>query len=1029
MIPLDVPPSQLPLPVPLSHDVFVQTASEAIGAASPAAAVALLVADVDHFRRVADTHGEAAAKQLLDMLFELVRRNLRQRDLLARPAGDELLVLLATTPADALQLANRLCAAVRAHPFEVVADGAPLHVSISVGVACAPEHGATYAALHSAADAARIRLKALGRDGAAMATTAPQETVHRPLDIERFAGRQEELRTLRAWLDDAVQGRPHVVATLGEAGTGTAMLLRQMEPEIRFRAGAFAEGRAVRGPMRAAYGVWVAALESLRRLPNAPHRPWRELPKLLPSLGSGSREDDGRAGSKYLLHQELLEHLRLSAEQQPLVLVLDEMQWADAESWDALEYVLQQLDDERLLLCISMRSDPAFSEAAERRRALAAYDSFHELPLSRLTREEVKRWLEAAFHRQDVGREFLAFLYRHSEGNPLVIAELLRILLEDGALWHNGERWEWSPVSELRLPTQLDALIRRRLDRFSTSTLAVLGTAAIIGHEFDASLVVRSGAGSDRAVHLALAEASAAGIIRRTFDRGGGRFAFAHALIVEGLLAMAPADRVRQLHGRVAAALERSAGERVTEIAYHYDQAGSQNAAYVWALRAAAGSERLNAHTSAREFLEAAARNATTPGELAEVRVRLANLAEAAGRYDEVEELCDLAIEWLDAQGEKRRALVLRRMRERARRELGQPARLTLEALLALDEEAKGLGFESERISIMMMLSQAHGRLGDPAAEEEIAERCVAMAETLGDQSLLAEAVQRLARAVQSNPSPHNVAERARELHRRALELFRVTGDVRGQASALNNLGIVAGQESRWDEARDALTHSIALSRSVGAPDLWASAAGNLGLMNQMTGEYDRARELFGEALALFAANKNTHGQLISLYNLAHVERESGGYATAAELYEATMSLAKRIGSNEVEIGAAAAAGLCNLELQRYETARVIADDVEAAMSTRSGWFQGRELVEALRVRLAVHEGDLARAVQAFEAAIPLADDADLFTAAWFTAACAPTLFDFQPILIKQWIRRYADRVESLGYAQMSKRYLELLAR
>ena len=1018
----------MPLPVPLSHDAFVQAASESIAAASPAAPVALVVADVDHFRRVAESHGDATARQVLETLFELVRRNLRQRDLVTRADGDELLILLKTAPGEALPLANRLCAAVRGHPFDS-GTGAPIHVTISVGLAYAPDHGTTYAALHAAADAARIRIKSQGRDGAAVAGLGPHDGLHRPLDIDRFAGRREELRTLRSWLDDAARGRPHVVATLGEAGTGTALLLRQLEPEIRFRGGAFAEGRAVRGPMRGAYGVWRAALESLRRLPNAPRRPWRELPKLLPSLAAESPDDDGRPGSRYLLHQELAEHLRLSAEAQPLVLVLDEMQWADEESWDALDYVLQQLDEERLLLCLSMRTEPAYSEAAERRKALTVHESFHELPLSRLTRDEVKQWLEAAFHHQDVGREFLAFLYRHSEGNPLVIAELLRILLEEGALWHNGDRWEWSPVSELRLPTQLDALIRRRLDRFSTSTLAVLGTAATIGHEFDASLVVGAGAGSERAVHLALSEATAAGIIRRTFDRAGGHFAFSHALASESLLGTVAPERVRQLHGRVAEALERSAADRVTEIAYHFDQAGRQSAAYAWALRAAAGAERLSAHSSAREFLQVAARNATTPGELAEVRVRLANLAEAAGRYDEVEELCDLAIEWLEAQGEKRRALVLRRMRERARRELGQPARVTLEALLALDEEAKALGFESERVAVMMMLSQTYARLGEPAAEEEIAQRCVEMAEAMGDQSLLAEAVQRLARAVQSNPSPQNSGERARELHRRALELFRATGDVRGQASALNNLGIAAGQESRWEEAREALARCIALARSVGAPELWASAAGNLGLMHQMTGDYDRARELSGEALALFAAIKNTHGQLLTLYNLANVERVSGAYSAAVELYEATTSLAKRIGSNEVEIGAAAAAALCYIDLERIETARVLADDVEAGMRTRTGWFQGRELVEALRVRLAVHDGDLARAVQVFTGAMPLADEADLYTAAWLTAECAPSLFEHEPILMKEWIRRYADRVESLGYTQMSKRYLDLLAR
>ena len=80
----------------------------------------------------------------------------------------------------------------------------------------------------------------------------------------------------------------------------------------------------------------------------------------------------------------------------------------------------------------------------------------------------------------------------------------------------------------------------------------------------------------------------------------------------------------------------------------------------------------------------------------------LAHLAETGGRFDEVEELCDLAIEWFDGQGDERRALTLERMRERARMELGQPARVTLDALMALDAEAKRLGFDHERVALLI---------------------------------------------------------------------------------------------------------------------------------------------------------------------------------------------------------------------------------------------------------------------------------------------------------------------------------------
>ena len=142
--------------------------------------------------------------------------------------------------------------------------------------------------------------------------------------------------------------------------------------------------------------------------------------------------DEAPAGSKYRLLEELSEYVRLASRSRPLVLVLDEMQWVDAASWDALDHLLTQLERERIMVCLTVRDDPGQTDIAERRRALERIDYYHELRLSRLTRDEVKRWLEAAMHRQEVGRELLAYLYRHTEGNPLFIVQLVRCMVEEG---------------------------------------------------------------------------------------------------------------------------------------------------------------------------------------------------------------------------------------------------------------------------------------------------------------------------------------------------------------------------------------------------------------------------------------------------------------------------------------------------------------------------------------------------------------------------------------------------------------------
>ena len=534
---------------------------------------------------------------------------------------------------------------------------------------------------------------------------AGHDAPQRRLDIERFAGRSQEFSTLIRYLGDAVSGTPRVVAILGEAGAGTATLVRQLEPEVRLRGGSLVTGRAREHRVREPYGVWSSLITSLHRLPGAPVGPWRELHHLVPALRGEVSPTDSRWGSKYRLLDEMAEYIREVAEHRPLVLLLDEMQWADLASWDVLEHVCQQLVHERLLIAMTFRTEAAYAEAVERRQELTRNGVYRELSLPRLTRDEAKRWLEGAMHGQEVGRELLAFLYRHTEGNPLFIAQLLRTLVEEGALWQADGRWQWTPVSELRLPIGLSPLISRRLGKLSSSTQAVLSIAAVIGDDFDVGLVVEAGAGSEAAVQLALSEGLTAGILKPSYERGGRGYTFTHAHMVEALVQAIAHDRLRQTHQRVAEAIERRDRSRVSEIALHYDAAGSASPAYLHALIAAEHAERVYAYAASNGFLNVAGRNASTPGELAEVRVRLATLAEVTGRFDEAEELCDLAIEWFVGKGDVRRALTLRRMRERARKELAHPAKLTLESLLQLDEEARSLGFVCERIEIMMMLS------------------------------------------------------------------------------------------------------------------------------------------------------------------------------------------------------------------------------------------------------------------------------------------------------------------------------------
>ena len=966
---------------------------------------------LDALRQALD---DARMDALYRELTLFVRRNLRGTDAVALHRG-ELIIMLDASPVDAEAVTNRLLAAARAHVFSGGASDRSLRLTLSVGLSRASVNGHGWQELIDAARQARERA---GRDAAGSAFPARTSA----LDVARFVGRAEQLARGTDYLDDMIRGVGRVVAVIGETGIGTTALVRALEPEVRMRGGSLVVAVCRSHTRASPYALWSEVLRGVRRLPVKHTRLWRELASLDATL-ERAVEDVPRGRSKIRLLEELADYLRLAAQQRPLVLQLEELQWVDAASWDALEYLIPQLESERVLLALSFRTGEAYDDALERWARLASRPRHHELRLTRLTRDDVKRWLEGVMRGAEVGRDLLAYAYRQSEGNPLLLHHLLRDLEEGGQLALEDGRWRWTPpASDTPGPAPIETLLARRIERLGDDAGVVLEAAAVLDCESDDELLAAVSALPVERVKAAVRELSAAGLLVPTFERVRGALNIAHAEVARTARDRIGDERCRELHLRSARALSTSNAATATEVASHFEEAGAGPEAHEYALRAADAALALYENVAASSLLAAAERTAPSETALAEVRVRMASLAEIAGRYEDAEALCDLALEWYASQGDRLRALRVKRTRTLVRMLRGQSAHDTLAGLLALEEEASDVHADTERAAILLLISQTHWRLGDPSAARRVAEECVAIAERIGDPPLIADSCNRLAITIQLEDAP-----KARTLFNRALALSSDMGDTVRRVRCLNNLGILELIENNWGEARAALQLAMDEARTAGLTELWGRAALNSGVLAARVGEYDAAATFLGQSLELCAAVQNSELQLYATYNLAHLERDRGRPSEAGETYELVMALAERIGQAEVEQGARAGLGLCQLLAGDVELARRAADEVAPFLATRADWFQGRELGEALTLRFALLDGRSDDAVEKFRRALALAHPSDVYGAAWLTAEFGDDIRPLDPELVAEAVRRYASRPEVLGNPKIKERFTVLL--
>ena len=1014
MAPLPTPASPLISPLIPADDFARYVTLDELAALTSSVATSgriaicsALAEGVDAVRR---DIGDVRAAALMRELTLFVRRNLRGADAVTL-ADDELILLIDAPAAQASAVSERLLAAVRVHFFS--AGGAdPTHrFTLSLGIATSPEHGTSFAALLVAAREARALA---GTDGWACAFT-PRSNV---LDLTRFVGRAEPLAQLTDYLEDTIRGEGRVVAIVGERGVGTSALVRTLAPEVRLRGGSLVSASCYENRLTQPYALWREVLRAVRRLPVKSTRQWREIPLLDPTLERPTG-DAASGGSKTLLLEELADFLRLAAQQRPLVLLLDNLKWADTASWDALEYLITQLKSERILLALTFESGPE-DDALERWGRLASRPRHSEIVLTRLTRDDVKRWLEAAMCTEELGRDLLAYVYRHSEGNPLVLTHLMRDFEESGHVVRTDGGWRWSPVSELPTQVTLEDLVARRIARLPDSSRAVLESVSVIGHECDEDLLLASTVETADA-REGLRRLLECGLIVSTYDRGKAGYALSHDEV--GRLARARLSPARsiQLHGLTARALVLHERHSPAEIAAHFEAANNRAEAHRYALLAADEALSLHETIAVAELLAAAERNAPSEEALADVRVRMASLAEVAGGYAEAESLCDRALVWYEAQGDSIQALRLKRMRARVRMQRGQAARDTLETLLALQQEARDVGADGERAAILMLMAQTHWRLGDLRAAQRVAEECVEIAQRGTDALLIADSCNRLAVTIQLENAPL-----ARQLFNQSLDIATTAGDAVRRVRALNNIGVLELISSNWEEAKRMLTLAADHSRTARLLEHWGRAELNLGVLAGRMGDYEGGVRALTEALRLTSMVQNSEEQLYATYNLAHLERERERLREAADTYSLVTELAERIGQVEVQAGALAGLGLCKLLSGDVDAARESFQRAAPMMERLLEWFQGRELMEALEIHLLLSDNRITEAAELFERAIAAARPSDVYGAAWLTAEFGETFRDQLPLEIEAAVRDYARRPEVLGNPRMRERLTAL---
>jgi class 3 adenylate cyclase len=408
-----------------------------------------------------------------------------------------------------------------------------------------------------------------------------------------LVGRVPEGERLSALFGDAAAGERRLALLSGEPGIGKTRLAIHAALEARGQSGAGVLYGRCDEELAIPYGPWVDALSHY--VEHGPEQVLRahverhggELSRLLPGLRhrivdlpppSTTDPDTER----YLLWGSIVGLLREMTVHEPLVLVLDDLHWADKPSVLLLKHVLTEGNDVRVLIIGTYRDSDLERghPLSEVLAALRRIDGVERLPLGGLNQTEIVEMMErAAGHELDeAGLSLSRNLLRETDGNPFYTGELLRHLLESGAIYQqeNGRFTVRGQVAELGLPQSVREVLGRRVERLGEEAHTVLSVAAVIGREFDLALLLAVTERNEDDLLELLEKAVAASVLIESATVPG-QFYFSHALINHTLYQDLGNTRRARLHRRIAEQMEEQLGAdpgaRVGELAHHWAQA------------------------------------------------------------------------------------------------------------------------------------------------------------------------------------------------------------------------------------------------------------------------------------------------------------------------------------------------------------------------------------------------------------------------------------------------------------------------
>jgi len=730
----------------------------------------------------------------------------------------------------------------------------------------------------------------------------------------KFIGREKALKTLRDALYDSIDGKGKLVLISGEAGIGKTRLVEELlglsrSENVLVLMGKcfFREGGDPYLPFVGAINDYVRQQKDQEKDVSIPAELggmiYRDNKRATVPMGlmGISGDADEVAELKPTKVDITLERERMFetvfnffsdiSKKQPLVFFLDDMHWADNATLQLLFYLARSIRESRVMIIGAYRSEEieATGEThplTETIQRMTREKLVQKVQLERMSLDDTQKIIDSMFE-HEMPRKLAELLFKETEGNPYFVEEVVKALVESGAIDPNATESDID-VSKMKIPSSLSDLISRRVEQLDEETRKVLDYASVIGNEFNYYVLLSTTSVEEEVLVESLDKLLDLKLVKEDTASGGENYMFTHNMNREVIYQNLSRAKRRLMHKKVGKSLEDVFKGRedtvIYSLAYHYTHAADLEKAIDYNLMAGEKAMSIFAFTEALGYYKKALEDIGTQ------EVDEKTLEKEVNVLNRIGEIYAIQGDWRSALKHHYEAIKLcegnKPQKSLAYRLIGMIEMERAEWKIAIDSFEKALKI-SEVIQDPRGMADAFSglawiswKIGDHEKTLIYANKSIENAKRIKDESMVAKAYIDIGNSYNELLSNYDMAL---EYYENALRILqRDMTDLNQLARAYNNIGDVFMKKNEYEKAIEYFKKCLELSNKTGDIRFRAFGTANIGECLCRMGEGDKAKPYLDEALKMFEKSDNRYmiSQMYHFYGVIAKQKNQWDEAT-----------------------------------------------------------------------------------------------------------------------------------------------------